>query len=185
MQASDILWGGNNKCEVILSKNISLQVGSLVDLSYDYIQERYVLKYSGDSTWLSTTSDRNKELLDNIFLCGSSIATLARVIDIDEDNCILEIKVFESMTYFNSLQSIKICIDEKVISKLRVRERENPIEYLKNAFMYKDMVFIKGYGRNGSNFTLLSKERALNIIQENRVYTATNINRYDRSRAES
>lgn len=183
MQAEDIIWGGNNKCEFELSKSLNATEGSTIDIEYNYISEKYEAKYEGEIAGIAVKGS-NKQLLDNIYLSGEKSAMLVRVIDIDELNYIVEIKVFNDVISFNALQAVKIQIDESVIGKMRVKDRENPIQYLNDAFRYKDMMFVKGYGQKGASFTLLSKDRALHIIQEKDVYTATNIIRYDRSRAD-
>lgn len=183
MKTDDIIWGGNNKCEIKISKDIQLLEGVLADIEYDYIQERYVIKYSGD-TALIEAEGSNKELLDNIYLSGKKPATLVRVIDKDELTYIIEVKVFHSLVQFNELQAIEIQITDDVVSKMRIKEKENPISYLNAAFKYGDMLFVKGYGRKGASFTVLSKDRALHIRQESNTYNATNIVRYDQNRAE-
>lgn len=83
MRAEDILWGGSNKCGIILFADIGLPEGALLDLEYDYIQERYILKYNGNSTEI-TTEGGSQYVLDNIYLSGKKPATIVRVIDKDD-----------------------------------------------------------------------------------------------------
>ena len=98
---------------------------------------------------------------------------------------IIQIKIFQDEIVFDKLSSIEIKITDEVIDKMRARDQENPIEYLNRAFKYNDRVFVKGYGRKGASFTLLSNDRALNVRQDNNEYVATNLVRYDKNRAET
>lgn len=183
MKADDIIWGGNNKCEIKISKDIQLTEGVLTDIEYDYIQERYVIKFNGDTASIEVEGS-NKELLDNIYLSGKKPATIVRVIDREDLTYIIEVKVFHSLIQFNELQAMEIQITDDVFGKMRIKEKENPISYLNASFKYGDMFFVKGYGRKGASFTILSKDRALHIRQENNTYIATNIVRYDQNKAE-
>lgn len=183
MRAEDILWGGSNKCGIILFADIGLPEGALLDLEYDYIQERYILKYNGNSTEI-TTEGGSQYVLDNIYLSGKKPATIVRVIDKDDLTYIIEIKVFQSRIQFNSLQAIEIQIRDAVVEKMRIKDREDPIGYLNSSFKYGSMLFVKGYGRKGANFSILSKDRMLHVRQEDNIYIATNLVRYDSSRAD-
>lgn len=95
--------------------------------------------------------------MDNIFLDGSSPATIVRVIDADERDLIIEVKVFQDVINFNAMQGIEIEIGEEVIGKMRVKDKEDPIAYLNSAFKYNDMLFVKGYGRKGQILLLFLK----------------------------
>lgn len=183
MKVEDILWGGNNKCIINLSRDIGLDVGALVNLSYDYVREVYIVEYNNEK---ADVIIKEKELLDNIFLTGSTPAMMVWVVDREEEtlNYIFEIKIFQNEILFGQLSSIEIKIGDDVINKIRIRDREKPIEYLNNKFKYEDRVFVKGYGREGASFTLLSSDRALHVRQENNEYVATNLVSYDRTHAD-
>ena len=187
MTAEEILWGGNNKCVIRLKKNIELEPGTLTDLQYDYVKGVYCICDGIDNAEVILDSSA-KELLDNIYLSGSVPSTLVRVVDKgDEDGIVyyvIEIKVFQNIVVLGQLNSLKIKISDDVIDRMRIKDKSKPIEYLNGAFKYNDMVFAKGYGRKGASFTLLSKDRALNIRQENNEFIATNLVRYDSQKAD-
>lgn len=183
MRAEDILWGGNNKCEITLCSDIGLPEGAVADIEYDYILDKYHLKYNGDSVVLDVNRS-NRALLDNIYLAGKKPATLVRVIDKEGLDYIVEIKVFQTKIIFNKLQAVEIQIRDDIVDKMRIKEKEDPIGYLNTAFKYGTMLFVKGYGRKGANFSILSKDRMLHVRQEDNVYVATNLVRYDASRAD-
>lgn len=185
MKAEDIIWGGNNKCVVSLSRDIGLDAGTMINLTYDYVRAVYVIEYKNE-TADAIVSDQVRELLDNIFLTGSMPATMVWVVDKEDNalNYIFEIKIFQDEISFGELSSIEIRIGDDVIDKMRARDRENPIAYLNNAFKYENRVFVKGYGRKGASFTILSTDRALHIRQENNEYVATNLVRYDSNQAD-
>lgn len=182
MRADEIIWGGDEKCELILAHKIDVPEGSIVEIHYNYTNSHYELKHQQDVVSIDVEGN-NKIILDNIYLSGDNGATLVRIIDIEELHCIVEIKKFSDIISFNALQDMRIRIDENIIGKMRARDKENPLEYLKQAFMYQDMMFVKGYGNRGEKFTLLSKDRMLHIAKQNREYTATNLVRYDRAKA--
>ena len=183
MQAEDIIWGGNNKCEIKLLRDIGVVAGDVIDLVYNYMSDTYEAKKDSETSSI-VVNQVNRRTLDNIYLSGNSPATIVRVIDADDQNLIVEVKVFQDTINFNAMQVIEIEVGEEVIGKMRVKERQDPIEYLNNAFKYNDMLFAKGYGRKGANFTIVSKDRALHVSQVDNVYVATNLVRYDRSRAD-
>lgn len=183
MQAEDIIWGGNNKCEFKLLRDIGVVAGDVIDLAYNYMSDTYEVKKGTESTTVEVTQVQRRTL-DNIYLGGNSPATIVRVIDEEEQKLIVEVKVFQDTINFNAMQGIEIEVGEEVIGKMRVKDRQDPIEYLNNAFKYNDMLFVKGYGRKGANFTIVSKDRALHVSQVDNVYVATNLVRYDRSRAD-
>ena len=145
MQAEDIIWGGNNKCEVKLLRDIGVTAGDVIDITYNYMSDLYEAKKEAESTSLEVDQN-NRRTLDNIFLDGSSPATIVRVIDADERDLIIEVKVFQDVINFNAMQGIEIEIGEEVIGKMRVKDKEDPIAYLNSAFKYNDMLFVKGYG---------------------------------------
>ena len=183
MRAEDILWGGNNKCSITLKNDIGMPEGVLTNIEYDYILEQYRLTYNYDSTLLEM-SESSRTLLDNIYLSGKKPATIVRAIDRDGLDYIIEIKVFQTLIQFNALQAVEIQIRDEVVEKMRIKDKENPIGYLNSAFKYGNMLFVKGYGRKGADFSLLSKDRVLHIRQENNVYIATNLVRYDARNAD-
>ena len=189
MKAEDIIWGGNNKCPIKLKQDINLEPGTLVDLNYDYIKETYELVFRGEHMEL-VVSENVKEFLDNIYLTGTVPTTMVRVIDrgTSEDEkleYLIEIKIFQSLVTFDELSSITIKIGDSIIAKMRVKDREDPIGYLNNAFKYGDRLFVKGYGNGkGKAFTLLSTDRALHVRMENGEYVAANLVRYDKQRAD-
>ncbi len=183
MQAEDIIWGGNNKCEVKLLRDIGITTGDVIDFTYNYMSDSYEAKKDGESTTL-VIDQVNRRTLDNIYLDGSSPATIVRVIDTEDMNLIIEVKVFQDIINFNAMQGIEIKIGEEVIGKMRVKDKEDPIAYLNHAFKYNDMLFVKGYGRKGADFTLVSKDRSLHVTQIDNVYVANSLARYDRSKAD-
>ncbi|NLG03117.1 MAG: AAA family ATPase, partial [Clostridia bacterium] len=185
MKAEEIVWGGNNKCEFELAHDINLPEGVLVEVKYDYVQEKYSLYYGGDST-LIKLNDVNKRLLDNIYLTGDGYAALVRIIDKDGLVYIAEVKQFREIIDIGLLNEIEIHIGTDIISSkyMRVRDRDNPTAYFDEAFRYNDMFFLKDYRKAGNSFTLLSRDRALNIHRENNVYTAKLLTRYDRDQAD-
>ncbi len=185
MKAEEIIWGGNNKCEFKLAHDINLPEGVLVEVKYDYVQEKYSLYYGGDST-LIELNDVNKRLLDNIYLTGDGYAALVRIIDKEGLVYIAEVKQFREIIDIGLLNEIEIHIGTEIISSkyMRVRDRDNPTAYFDEAFRYNDMYFLKDYRKAGNSFTLLSRDRALNIHRDNNTYTATSLTRYDRDQAD-
>ena len=183
MRAEDIIWGGNNKCGITLKNDINMPEGALADIEYDYILEQYRIKCNGESSVLDLT-DSSRTLLDNIYLTGKKPATIVRIIDKTDLDYIIEIKVFQAKIQFNSLQAVEIQIRDEIIGKMRIRDKEDPIGYLNSAFKYENMLFVRGYGRKGASFSLLSKDRMLHVRQEDNVYIATNLVRYDAGRAD-
>ena len=184
MKAEDIIWGGNNKGVIHLKNDIGLEPGTLVNIEYDYIKEVYYLQRDVERVDISA-AENVIEMLNNIYLTGSAPTTMVWVIDKEENlNYIIEIKVFREEITFGKLNAIEIKIGDEVIDKMRVRDKENPIAYLDNAFKYGDRVFVRGYGRKGASFTILSADRALNVRQVGNEYIATNLVRYDKSRAD-
>ena len=189
MKAEDIIWGGNNKCPIKLRQDINLEPGTLVELYYDYTTEEYEIIHENNHTELDI-SENVKEFLDNIYLTGTVPTTMVRVIDrgtFDDEKLeyLVEIKIFQSLVSFNELSSISIKIGDSIIDKMRIKDQADPIGYLNRAFKYEDRLFVKGYGNGKAKaFTLLSKDRALNVRMENGEYVATNLVRYDKHKAE-
>ena len=185
MRAEDIIWGGNNKCVVSLSRDIDLDAGTLVNFSYNYVREVYVVENKMERADV-ILSEQTKEMLDNIFLTGSIPATMVWVVDKEDNklNYIFEFKIFQNEIVFGELASIEIRIGDEVIDKMRVKDKEDSIGSLNRAFKYENRVFVKGYGRKGASFTILSTDRALRVRQENNEYVATSLDRYDRNQAD-
>ena len=103
-------------------------------------------------------------LLDNIYLTGKKPATIVRIIDKTDLDYIIEIKVFQAKIQFNSLQAVEIQIRDEIIGKMRIRDKEDPIGYLNSAFKYENMLFVRGYGRKGASFSLLSKDLSKKLL---------------------
>lgn len=183
MKAQDIIWGGSNKCELTLGRDIGIREDDVIDVTYNYTSMRYEVSYKSEKTGINIDF-QNKEILDNIFLSGFSLSTIVRVIDIEELNLIVEIKIFQDTITFNEFQAIQIEVSEDVIAKMRAVDKQDPIRYLNKNFKYQDMLFVRGYGKKGINFTLLSKDRALDITYIDKVYIAKNLLRYDRGKAD-
>lgn len=185
MKAEDIVWGGNNKCEFDLAYDIQLPEGVLVEVKYDYVQGKYSLYYNCDSSPMKVTGV-NKTLLDNIYLSGDGYAALVRIIDRDGMTYIAEVKQFREIIDIGPLNEIEIQIGSEIINSkmMRARDKEDPVAYFDEAFRYNDMFFLKDYRRKGASFTLLSRDRALNIHQANNTYVATTLTRYERDQAD-
>lgn len=132
MQAEDIIWGGNNKCEIKLLRDIGVIAGDVIDLVYNYMSDTYEAKKDSETSSI-VVNQVNRRTLDNIYLSGNSPATIVRVIDADDQNLIVEVKVFQDTINFNAMQGIEIEAGEEVIGKMRVKDRQDPIEYLNNA----------------------------------------------------
>lgn len=184
MKAEDIIWGGNNKGVIRLKNDIGLEPGTLVNIEYDYIKEVYYLNRDVERVDISA-AENVIEMLNNIYLTGTAPTTMVWVVDKEENlNYIIEIKVFREEITFGKLNAIEIKIGDEVIDKMRIRDKENPIAYLDNAFKYGDRVFVRGYGRKGASFTILSADKTLNVRQVGNEYIATKLVRYDKSRAD-
>lgn len=93
MQAEDIIWGGNNKCEIKLRRDIGVIAGDVIDLVYNYMSDTYEAKKDSETSSI-VVNQVNRRTLDNIYLSGNSPATIVRVIDADDQNLIVEVKVF-------------------------------------------------------------------------------------------
>lgn len=61
MQAEDIIWGGNNKCEVKLLRDIGVTAGDVIDITYNYMSDLYEAKKEAESTSLEV--DQNLSLI--------------------------------------------------------------------------------------------------------------------------
>ena len=127
MQAEDIIWGGNNKCEIKLLRDIGVVAGDVIDLVYNYMSDTYEAKKDSETSSI-VVNQVNRRTLDNIYLSGNSPATIVRVIDADDQNLIVEVKVFYDMINFNAMQGIEIEVGEEVIGKMRVKDRQDQIE---------------------------------------------------------
>ena len=99
MQAEDIIWGGNNKCEIKLLRDIGVVAGDVIDLVYNYMSDTYEAKKDSETSSI-VVNQVNRRTLDNIYLSGNSPATIVRVIDADDQNLIVEVKVFQDTINF-------------------------------------------------------------------------------------
>ena len=115
MQIQDVIWGGKNRCELILKRNLSLVNGDMISLAYNYTTCLYEISNNGEKTSVNVDKD-NQRVLDNIFLNGFSPATIVKVIDVEELKIIVEIKIFQDIISFNALQAIEIEIGEEIIT---------------------------------------------------------------------
>ncbi len=185
MKTQDIIWGGNNKCFIRLSRDIGLDAGTMIELTYDYVRGTYVVKYEQACADV-IASHQAKTLLDNIFLIGTIPTTMVWVVDRENNKLdyVIEIKIFQDEISLGKLSSLEIKIGDEIINRMRDKDKKNPIAYLNETFKYGNRIFIKGYGRKGASFTILSADRELHIRQENKGYVATNLVRYDADKAD-
>ena len=170
MKAEDIIWGGNNKCVVRLNNDIGLEPGTLVSMEYDYIKELYSIRRDMDRVDITAT-ETVLEMLNSIYLTGSSPTTMVWVVDKEENlDYIIEIKVFQDEISFGKLNAIEIKIGDEIIEKMRARDKENPIAYLNNAFKYgfilrypKGKEYITGIIFEPWHYRYVGKEAAADI----------------------
>lgn len=188
MKKTDIIWGGDHKAVVQLQPHTeSIHAGNSVELVYDYALNEYAIVCGSARI---TIKPANKESENELELVLRGHYTITTVLDfIEKSVCILQIQVFEQRIELGKLASLKIAVTDDVVSRLSDAEQKEAIKALEEKFIYENpkngekVIFVKGYGRNQADFSLLSKNKMLHVRKQDDVYVAENLVRYDRSRA--
>ena len=183
MKASDIIWGGNHKALVTLREPIlDLKVGDEVKIEYDYMCNIYMLMFEGKKTGINPINKASEDQLD---LIRNGRSSLNSILSIDEDGCIIRLRIFEEIVELGALATLRIAITDDVVGQLENTEQGNSLEVMKEQFVYtepktgKQMVFVKGYGKKKDTFSLLSKRHRLNVSKNKDSYIAESYKRYD------
>lgn len=188
MKTSDIIWGGDHKAIVTLKTSLEgLKEGDEVHIEYNYIDSVYELSFEGKKTVI-TPKNRSSE--DQLDLLRNGRSSMNTILSIDEDGCFLQLRIFEEIVFLGQLSTLRIAITDEVVERLTDKEQQNPLEALKEKFIYKDprtkknMIFVKGYNKKDANFSLLSKRNRLNVTKDSDSYIASGYTRYDSSYAD-
>ena len=188
MKTSDIIWGGDHKVIVTLETSLEgLKEGDEVHIEYNYIDSVYELSFEGKKTVI-TPKNRSSE--DQLDLLRNGRSSMNTILSMDEDGCFIQLRIFEKIVSFGQLSTLRIAITDEVVERLTDKEQQNPLETLKEKFIYTDprtkktMIFVKGYNKKDANFSLLSKRNRLNVSKESDSYIASGYTRYDSSYAD-
>ena len=188
MKSSDIIWGGDHKVIVTLRNQIEgMKEGDEVQIEYNYLDNVYELTFEGKKTAIVPKNQSSEDHLDLIRNGKSSMNT---ILSMDEDGCFLQLRIFEEIVSLGQLSTLRIAITDDVIDKLTDKEQQNPLEALKEKFIYTDpktkktMIFVKGYNKKNADFSILSRRNRLNVSRDSDSYISSNYARYDSSYAD-
>ena len=188
MKSSDIIWGGDHKVIVTLRNQIEgMKEGDEVQIEYNYLDNVYELTFEGKKTAIVPKNQSSEDHLDLIRNGKSSMNT---ILSMDEDGCFLQLRIFEEIVSLGQLSTLRIAITDDIIDKLTNKEQQNPLEALKEKFIYTDpktkktMIFVKGYNKKNADFSILSRRNRLNVSRDSDSYISSNYARYDSSYAD-
>lgn len=188
MKTSDIIWGGDHKVIVTLKTSLEgLKEGEEVQIEYNYNDYVYELSYEGKKTVITP---KNKSSEDQLELLRNGRSSMNTILSMDEDGCFIQLRIFEEIVSLGQLSTLRIAITDDVVARLTDKEQQNPLEALREKFIYteprtnKTMVFVKGYKRKDADFSLLSKRNRLNVTKDADSYIASGYARYDSSYAD-
>lgn len=188
MKTSDIIWGGDHKVIVTLKSPIEgMKEGDEVHIEYNYIDDFYELTFEGKKTVITPSNKHSEEQLD---LLRNGRSSMNSILSLDEDGCFIQLRIFEEIVSLGQLSTLRIAITDDIIEKLSDREQQNPLETLKDKFIYTDsrtnktMIFVKGYNKEKADFSILSRRNRLNVSKDRDSYISVNYARYDSSYAD-
>lgn len=188
MKTSDIIWGGDHKAIVTLRTPIEgMKEGDEVQIEFNYLDNLYELSFEGKKTVIIPLNKSSEEQLDLLRNGRSSMNT---ILSMDEDGCFLQLRIFEEIVSLGQLSTLRIAITDEVKERLTDKEQQNPLEALKEKFIYTDpktkktMIFVKGYYKKNADFSILSRRNRLNVAKDSDSYIATGYTKYDSSYAD-
>lgn len=188
MKTSDIIWGGDHKAIVTLRTPIEgMKEGDEVQIEFNYLDNLYELSFEGKKTVIIPLNKSSEEQLDLLRNGRSSMNT---ILSMDEDGCFLQLRIFEEIVSLGQLSTLRIAITDEVKERLTDKEQQNPLEALKEKFIYTDpktkktMIFVKGYYKKNADFSILSRRNRLNVSKDSDSYIATGYTKYDSSYAD-
>ena len=188
MKTSDIIWGGDHKAIVTLRTPVEgMKEGDEVQIEFNYLDNVYELSFEGKKTVITPSNKSSEDQLDLLRNGRSSMNT---ILSMDEDGCFLQLRIFEEIVSLGQLSTLRIAITDDVIDKLTDKEQQNPLETLKEKFIYTDpktkktMIFVKGYNKKNADFSILSRRNRLNVSKESDSYISNGYARYDSSYAD-
>ncbi len=188
MKTSDIIWGGDHKVIVTLRNPVEgMKEGDEVKIEFNYIDNVYELTFEGKKTVIVPSNKASEDQLDLLRNGRSSMNT---ILSMDEEGCFIQLRIFEEIVSLGQLSTLRIAITDDVIDKLTDKEQQNPLESLKDKFIYTDpktkksMIFVKGYNKKNADFSLLSRRNRLNVTKDADSYISSSYARYDSSYAD-
>ena len=188
MKTSDIIWGGDHKAIVTFRTPIEgMKEGDEVQIEFNYLDNLYELSFEGKKTVIIPLNKSSEEQLDLLRNGRSSMNT---ILSMDEDGCFLQLRIFEEIVSLGQLSTLRIAITDEVKERLTDKEQQNPLEALKEKFIYTDpktkktMIFVKGYYKKNADFSILSRRNRLNVSKDSDSYIATGYTKYDSSYAD-
>ena len=186
MKADDIIWGGDHKAIVTLKTPIlDMKEGDIVKIEYNYTTNKYELSFEGKVSEIKPLNKSSENELDLLRNGRSSINT---VLSLDENECIIKLRIFEEIVTLGDLATFRIAITEDI--KYQLEEKGKTLDYLENEFFYTDpksnkkMIFVKGYGKKNGDFSILSRRKRLNVEKSGDVYIAESLKSYNSSYAD-
>lgn len=188
MKTSDIIWGGDHKVIVTLRNPIEgIKEGDEVQIEFNYLENVYELTFEGKKTVIIPSNKASEDQLDLLRNGRSSMNT---ILSMDEDGCFIQLRIFEEIVSLGQLSTLRIAITDEVIDRLTDKEQQNPLEALKEKFIYTDpktkktMIFVKGYNKKNADFSILSRRNRLNVSKDSDSYISSGYARYDSSYAD-
>ena len=188
MKTSDIIWGGDHKVIVTLRNPVEgMKEGDEVKIEFNYIDNVYELTFEGKKTVIVPSNKASEDQLDLLRNGRSSMNT---ILSMDEDGCFIQLRIFEEIVSLGQLSTLRIAIADDVIDKLTDKEQQNPLESLREKFIYTDpktkksMIFVKGYSKKNADFSLLSRRNTLNVSKTADSYISSSYTRYNSSYAD-
>lgn len=185
---SDIIWGGDHKALVSFEKSApKLKTGDKVEIEFNYINNKYELSFEESTYEIIPANKGSEEQLDLLRNGKSSFNT---VLDVSDEGCILQLRIFEEIITLGKLATLEISIDDDVAEKIKTNESETFLQAVEKEFIYSDvktnrkMIFVKGYGNGKADFSILSKRNRLSVEKTGDSYKAKNYARYDSSYAD-
>ena len=183
MKLSDIIWGGNHKLVAIPKNPINgLKAGDEVKIEYNYLTNSFELTYEGKTT---TIIPANKLSENELELLKTGRSSMNTILDIDVDGYMIQLRIFEEIILLGALSTLKIAFNDDIALRAYDKGGNGPAELLKDEFVYTDpatgreMLFVKGYGKNKAEFSLLSRKHRLNIKRNGESYIAVNYTNYN------
>lgn len=188
MKTSDIIWGGDHKVIVTLRTPVEgMKEGDEVQIEFNYLDNVYELSFEGKKTVITPSNKSSEDQLD---LLRNGRSSMNIILSMDEDGCFIQLRIFEEIVSLGALSPLRIAITDDVIDKLTDKEQQNPLEALKEKFIYTDpktkrtMIFVKGYNKKNADFSILSRRNRLNVSRDSDSYISSGYTRYDSSYAD-
>lgn len=180
MEATDITWGGESKCEFkVLGKMPVIQNGLVIKLTYDHVLNNYSMWIESDEYTVVPTNLTNKAILEEYVRDSGWRANLIRIIDVQESNVSVQIHIFFQIIEFNSIQKLLIQISDNIINNHAFPNyaKSDPVKFISNEFIYnKNIVFAYNF-KSKVKLQLISKTWRLDIDKRGNGFIASSIRR--------